>query len=41
MIKEEQDALNWLEESGLPYVYMDSSEEIKGPALQAAAPDEY
>ena len=41
MLKEEQDALNWLEESGLPYVYMDSSEEIKGPALQTAAPDEY
>lgn len=38
MLKEEQDALNWLEESGLSYVYMDSGEDIKGPALQATAP---
>ena len=38
MLREEQSALAWLEDSGLPYVYMDSSEEIKGPALQAAAP---
>lgn len=38
MLNEERDALIWLEESSLPYVYMDSSEAIKGPALQATAP---
>ena len=35
MLKPEQEALEWLEESSLPYIYMDSSEQIRGPAIQA------
>jgi len=34
MLKPEKDALQWLADSSLPYVYMDSSEQISGPGLK-------
>lgn len=34
MLKPEAEGITWLEESTLPYVYMDSNEQISGPALQ-------
>lgn len=34
MLKPEEEGIKWLQESTLPFVYMDSTQEIKGPALQ-------
>ncbi len=34
MLKPEPEGIAWLEDSTLPYVYMDSTEQIRGPALQ-------
>jgi hypothetical protein len=33
MLKPEQDALNWLTESGLPFVFMDGAGQIGGAGL--------
>ncbi|MEC8740573.1 MAG: FAD:protein FMN transferase, partial [Pseudomonadota bacterium] len=33
MLKQEQDALNWLTESGLPFVFMDGAGQIGGAGL--------
>ncbi len=34
MLKPENEAIAWLEESGLPHVYMTNAEQIAGPALK-------
>lgn len=35
MLKEEQDAINWLQQTGLPHVYMRADGSIAGPGLKA------
>jgi thiamine biosynthesis lipoprotein len=35
MLKEESDAIAWLQESGLSHVYMDSNEEVSGVGLKS------
>lgn len=35
MLKPEAEGIIWLQESTLPFIYMDSTQEIKGPAIQA------
>jgi hypothetical protein len=33
MLKPEQDAIDWLTDSGLPFVFMDGAGQIGGPGL--------